>query len=82
MLDATKGKAKNVYMSDVGVDVPSELNVLAAQVAGVASIITMSRIQIDNDLQFNTDALYLLETQLQTMNIRICELSDLLVTLF
>lgn len=61
-----------------GIDIPSELNVLAAQVAGVASIVTMCRFQIENKFEFSTDSLYALEQQLESINFRLNEVSDYL----
>lgn len=58
------------------IDTPGNINVIAAQLAGVSSILEALRFKIDCGFSVTGDSLFALQSLVDTMNVNLCSISD------
>lgn len=62
------------------IDLPGEMQHVAAQLAGVSSLLQVLRLQTDSGVAATGDSLFALQIMVDNLNIVICNLSDTILT--
>lgn len=57
-------------------ELPDEIHVIAAQLAGVSSILQALRLQIDAGIETTGDSLFALQMMVDNLNINLCFIAD------